>query len=70
MSSRDGIPVDVTVVDSDDGDRRVPGGRLGCLEVFFLLNEDMVNLCRGWRLVLILPDRWSVAVQSFSFKYN
>jgi hypothetical protein len=44
MSSSDGMPVDVIVVDSDDCDRRVPGGRLGCLEIF-LLNEDMVDLC-------------------------
>lgn len=35
------MPVDVIVVDKEAGDRRVPVGRLGCLEVVFLLNEDM-----------------------------
>jgi hypothetical protein len=35
------MPVDVIVVDKKAGDRRVPVGRLGCLEVVFLLNEDM-----------------------------
>ena len=43
MSSRDGMPVDVIMVDRDDGDRRVPGDILGCLEVVFLLKEDMVD---------------------------
>lgn len=42
MSSRDGMPVDVIMVDSDDGDRRVPRGIVGCFEVVFLLKEDMV----------------------------
>jgi hypothetical protein len=38
------MPIDVIVVDSDDGDKRVPGGRRGCLEIIFLLN-DMVDGC-------------------------
>lgn len=36
------MPVDVIVVERDDGDRRVPGGKFGCLEVVFLL-KDIVD---------------------------
>jgi len=42
MSSRDGMPVEVMVVASDDCDTRVPGGRVGYFDVVFLLKEDMV----------------------------
>jgi hypothetical protein len=41
MSSRDGIPVEVIVVDCDDGNLRVPTDRTGCLGVDFRLKEDM-----------------------------
>ena len=37
------MPVDVIAVDSEAGDRRVPGGRLACFDMVFLLNEDMVD---------------------------
>ena len=53
MSSRDGIPVEVIVVASDDGDTRVPRGRLGCFEVDFLLKEDMASLGKTYRTATI-----------------
>lgn len=43
MSSREGIPVEVRVVEEDAGDGRVPGykGSAGVLTAPFRLKEDM-----------------------------
>ena len=41
------MPVDVIAVDSEAGDRRVPGGRLACFDMVFLLNEDMMAYHKG-----------------------
>ena len=41
MSSREGIPVDVSRVIGDEGDDFIPAGNSG-LDAVFLLKEDMV----------------------------
>jgi hypothetical protein len=42
MSSRDGIPVEVVIVEEEeDGEARVPMGRAGCLELDLRLKEDI-----------------------------
>lgn len=51
MSSSDGIPVDVMVVDGEEGEIRQPGGRLDCFVAAFLLNEDIVELKVPWESV-------------------
>ena len=51
MSSSDGIPVDVMVVDGEEGEIRQPGGRLDCFVAAFLLNEDIVELEVPWESV-------------------
>lgn len=46
MSSREGMPVDMMIVDEDAGEGRVPGYENG-VGVFvepFLLKEDMVHM--------------------------
>jgi hypothetical protein len=41
MSSREGIPDEVSNVNADDGQDLVPAGGLDCFEVVFRLKEDM-----------------------------
>lgn len=43
ISSSDGIPVDMMVVEDDEGDVRVPGRRTVCLPAALRLKEDMLE---------------------------
>lgn len=48
MSSREGIPVEVMMVEDEAGDGRVPGyeGRVGVRVEPFRLKEDMLQLTK------------------------
>lgn len=52
MSSREGMPVDIMIVDEDAGEGRVPGyeDRFCVLVEPFLLKEDMVHMLRESRV--------------------
>lgn len=47
MSSREGIPVDVVMVELEPGEMRVPEGGGGWVEDALLLKEDMVVSARS-----------------------